>query len=183
MNLDQIIQIYIPAIECALKDILERARGNNLEELHNMMAYHLGWIGEEAGEKATGKRIRPLLLLLTTQSAGGKWQNALPAAAAVELIHNFSLIHDDIEDNSPIRRGRPTVWTKWGIPLAINTGDAMFTLAHLAMLDMEKYTNPRITLASLKTLQNTKSPLLKKVVIKHLNYFGAMRYKKNAIKA
>jgi geranylgeranyl diphosphate synthase type I len=71
------------------------------------------------------------------------------------LIHNFSLIHDDIEDNSPLRRGRPTLWTKWGLPLAINTGDSMFTLAHLALLRLEKTTNPQITLAATNVLQNT----------------------------
>jgi len=81
-----------------------------------MLAYHMGWKGEGAGPKATGKRIRPLLVLLTCAAAGEDWHCALPAGAAVELLHNFSLIHDDIEDNSPLRRGRPTVWTRWGIP-------------------------------------------------------------------
>jgi geranylgeranyl diphosphate synthase type I len=99
-----------------------------------MLAYHLGWEGEGASPEARGKRIRPLLLLLTCAAAGGEWQRALPAAAAVELIHNFSLIHDDIQDNSPLRRGRPTVWKRWGIPQAINSGDAMLTLAHLSAL-------------------------------------------------
>jgi geranylgeranyl diphosphate synthase type I len=58
---------------------------------------------------------------------------AIPAAAGIELLHNFSLIHDDIEDNSLTRRGRPAVWTLWGIPQAINSGDGMFTIAHLAI--------------------------------------------------
>jgi geranylgeranyl diphosphate synthase type I len=74
---------------------------------------------------------------LTCAAAGGAWKDSLPAAAAVELVHNFSLIHDDIEDNSPLRRGRPTVWKKWGVPQAINTGDAMLTLAHLTLLGLE----------------------------------------------
>jgi geranylgeranyl diphosphate synthase type I len=120
-----------------------------------MMAYHMGWEGEGAGPEATGKRIRPILVLLTTQAAGGDWQRALPGAAAVELIHNFSLIHDDIEDNSPLRRGRPTLWTQWGIPLAINTGDAMFTLAHLTLLKLAETTNSRITLAATNVMQET----------------------------
>jgi geranylgeranyl diphosphate synthase type I len=74
-----------------------------------------------------------MLVLLATESAGGNWETALPAAAAVELVHNFSLIHDDIQDNSPLRRGRETVWKKWGIPQAINAGDSMFALAHIAL--------------------------------------------------
>ena len=87
-----------------------------------LISYHLGWEGEGAGHEAQGKRIRPMLLLLSCASGGGDWKNALPAAIAVELVHNFSLVHDDIQDNSPLRRGRPTLWTKWGIPQAINMG-------------------------------------------------------------
>jgi geranylgeranyl diphosphate synthase type I len=155
MRTDQLIQTYLPSIEEALSEAVERANGSGLEDLHQMMAYHMGWIGEGAGSKTSGKRIRPLLVLLTTQAAGGNWQQALPAAVAVELIHNFSLIHDDIEDNSPLRRGRPTVWKKWSIPLAINTGDAMFTLAHLAMLDLQKNNNSRTTLEAVNILQNS----------------------------
>jgi len=63
---------------------------------------------------------------------------ALPAAAAVELIHNFSLVHDDVQDNSPKRRGRSTVWTKWGVPMAINVGDALFVIAYQAIMDLSK---------------------------------------------
>jgi geranylgeranyl diphosphate synthase type I len=149
MSLDQLIHIYRPAIEDTISKVVSRANGDGLDELHQMMNYHLGWAGEGAGPQATGKRIRPLLVLLTTQAAGGDWSKALPAAAAVELIHNFSLIHDDIEDNSPLRRGRPTLWAKWGIPLAINAGDSMFTLAHLAMLDLQENTTPSITLGAM----------------------------------
>ena len=108
----------------------------DLSEYYAMLEYHLGWGGQTAGRAsgaaAKGKRIRPLLCLLCASAAGGDWRQALPVAAAVELIHNFSLIHDDIQDNSPLRRGRPTVWQQWGQAQAINAGDAMFTLAHLA---------------------------------------------------
>jgi geranylgeranyl diphosphate synthase type I len=93
-----------------------------------MLGYHLGW----HDSAAPGKRIRPLLCLLCCSATGGDWHVALPVAAALELIHNFSLIHDDIQDNSELRRGRPTLWTRWGTAQAINAGDAMFTQAHLA---------------------------------------------------
>jgi geranylgeranyl diphosphate synthase type I len=155
MSLDNLIQVYRPVLENTLHEAIQRASTPGLEELSEIMAYHLGWIGEGAGPKTTGKRIRPLLVLITTQAAGGKWQNALPAAAAVELIHNFSLIHDDIEDNSPLRRGRPTIWKRWGIPLAINAGDAMFTLAHLAILNLRGKTNAYTTLDAVYTFQKT----------------------------
>ncbi len=105
-----------------------------------MMRYHLGWIdadGQPCGSalehETRGKRIRPILLLLCAESAGGDPSDAMSAAAAVELLHNFSLIHDDIQDRSTKRRGRATVWALWGMAQAINAGDAMYTLAYLAM--------------------------------------------------
>jgi geranylgeranyl diphosphate synthase type I len=70
---------------------------------------------------------------LVCDASGGQWEQALPAAAAIELLHNFSLIHDDIEDDSDTRRGRATVWTLWGIPQAINAGDSMFASAFDAL--------------------------------------------------
>lgn len=127
----------IAAIEDDLRAVVQHANGPGLGELHTMLAYHLGWEGEGAGPKATGKRVRPLLVLLTCAAGGGDWQQALPAASAVELIHNFSLIHDDIQDDSEQRRGRPTLWRKWGVPQAINAGDAMFALAHLSLEHLE----------------------------------------------
>lgn len=97
-----------------------------------MLQYALGWV-DQYGEPyhiPTGKRIRPVIVLLTTEAAGGNWQSALPAAAAVELLHNFSLVHDDIQDNSPLRHNRPTVWKVWGEANAINIGDALYTMAY-----------------------------------------------------
>ncbi len=100
-----------------------------------MMQYHLGWIDEDFAPTTggTGKRLRPIMCLLTCQATGGDPDQALPAAAAIELVHNFSLVHDDIEDKSDLRRGRPTVWKVWGVPQAINAGDGLIALAHLAM--------------------------------------------------
>jgi geranylgeranyl diphosphate synthase type I len=114
--------------------------------LGEMISYQMGWTGQGAGPEASGKQIRPKMVLLSCAAAGGKWQKALPAAAAVELIHNFSLIHDDIEDHSEFRRGRPTIWKIWGIPQAINTGDAIFALANAALLRLEKSIPPETLL-------------------------------------
>ncbi len=102
---------------------------------HGMMHYHMGWRDEQMQpvDVHAGKQIRPVICLLACQAAGGSWQQAVPAAAAIELLHNFSLIHDDIEDASPTRRGRQTLWTIWGMEQAINAGDAMFAFAHLAL--------------------------------------------------
>lgn len=104
-------------------------------DLDLMLRYHLGWV-DEHGHSADfypGKQIRPLLLLLCAEIAGGDWHQAVPAAAAVELLHNFSLIHDDIEDGSALRRGRPTLWKIWGVPMAINAGDTLFVIAHAVL--------------------------------------------------
>lgn len=121
-----------------IRRVVHNSKNREAEELNQMLGYALGWEGEGSGETAQGKRIRPVLLLLVTEAAGGDWHRALPAAAAIELLHNFSLIHDDIEDSSHIRRGRPTLWKQWGIPHAINTGDMMFALANHAILDLSK---------------------------------------------
>jgi geranylgeranyl diphosphate synthase type I len=105
--------------------------------IEEMIAYHLGWSDPH---ESSGKRIRPLLVLLCCQACGGDWEKALPAASAIEWIHNFSLIHDDIQDRSEMRRGRPTVWKVWGTAQAINTGDAIFALSRLSnqrMLELE----------------------------------------------
>lgn len=155
MTLEKLVTEMLQAVEEELQQVVARANGPGLAELHHMLAYHLGWEGDGAGPEARGKRIRPLLVLLVSAAAGGAWQCARPAAAAIELVHNFSLIHDDIEDNSPLRRGRVTLWKKWGVPQAINTGDAMFTLAHLAMLELEKSTTPAIALQAARILHET----------------------------
>jgi geranylgeranyl diphosphate synthase type I len=115
----------------------------------------MGWDSDASQSSLIGKRIRPLLVLLVTEAGEGDFQAALPAAAAVELVHNFSLIHDDIQDQSPMRRGRDAVWKRWGIAQAINAGDAMFSLAHLAILRLNETTNPEIALKASRLLQET----------------------------
>jgi geranylgeranyl diphosphate synthase type I len=103
--------------------------------LWNMATYAMGWSGDGAGPETTGKRIRPLLCLLVCGGCGADWRAALPAAGAVELIHSFSLIHDDIQDGDATRRGRPTVWKLHGSAQAINVGDAIFTLAYSVLAE------------------------------------------------
>lgn len=106
--------------------------------LTGMARYHLGWMSPsfEPVHPETidrGKRIRPLVALLSCAAVGGDPPRAAPLAAAIELLHNFTLVHDDIQDQSPTRRHRPTVWSLWGSSQAINAGDALFAGAHLAL--------------------------------------------------
>lgn len=127
--------VMLPAIENELRRFIARLDEPHTHPFHEMITYHMGWSGEGAGPEAQGKRIRPLLVLLTCAACGGEWQSALPVAAGIELIHNFSLVHDDIQDRSELRRGRPTTWKKWDLAQAINAGDALFILAHQAVLE------------------------------------------------
>lgn len=98
--------------------------------LYEMLRYHLGLDGSASG---SAKRLRPLIGLLAYASLTGDYHLALPGAAAVELGHNFSLVHDDIEDRDVERRHRAALWAIHGIPQAINAGDTLFVLSRLAL--------------------------------------------------
>ena len=115
--------------------------------LRNMLEYHFGWRDEQFEPVAggnSGKKLRPVMALLAYQGAlesqnapyGSAMdiEPALPLAAALEMIHNYSLIHDDIEDQDRTRRGRPTLWAVWGEPKAINAGDCLNMLAFRRLL-------------------------------------------------
>jgi geranylgeranyl diphosphate synthase type I len=125
----------LPVEVTAARDVVEPALRRAVDELAPAMReisrYHFGWV--DASGKDTpgggGKALRPALTLLSAQAAGGDPDEALPAAVAVELVHNFSLLHDDVMDNDTERRHHPTAWTVFGIPAAILAGDALLTLA------------------------------------------------------
>jgi geranylgeranyl diphosphate synthase type I len=110
-------------------------------DLYRMLRYHLGWLDAElqpvtgeARRRAGGKKIRGALCLLACEAAGGDPQAAVPGAAAVEFVHNFSLIHDDVEDEDAERRHRPTVWKRWSVAHAVNAGSNMQALVNTAGL-------------------------------------------------
>jgi geranylgeranyl diphosphate synthase type I len=121
---------YQPFISAALRAELA---GKSLP-LYDALRYHMGWVDEHGkpSDSGGGKAFRPTLCLLSCEAAGGLPERALPAAVALEFVHNFSLIHDDIQDRDRTRRGRPTVWAIWGIPVAVVAGDAMLKVADLA---------------------------------------------------
>lgn len=128
---------YLPALEAELRELLSSPSPLYAHQ-YSMVQYHMGWLDADLTprEGKAGKRVRPLLLLLSCEAAGGKPDLAMPAAVAVEVLHNFSLLHDDIEDASDTRRGVPTVWSRWGAPLAINAGDGLYALAHVALTNL-----------------------------------------------
>ena len=135
-SFDRFAQRWLPLLEAEMRSVLT-GRDAAPAQHYQMMHYHMGWLDEafQPGSFETGKRIRPMLCLLACEAVGGDPATALPAAAAVEILHNFSLIHDDIEDGDKTRRHRPTVWKRWGVPQAINAGDGMFALAFTSLLN------------------------------------------------
>jgi geranylgeranyl diphosphate synthase type I len=97
-----------------------------------MIRYHFGY--DRDGRTKAGKRLRPQLLLRTALEEGGTIEHALDAAIAIEILHNYSLVHDDIEDDDRLRHGQLTVWAQFGRAHGINAGDALCALAYLALL-------------------------------------------------
>jgi len=110
---------------------LRAAVGTLPSSMRRIAGYHFGWWNKDGQPEAAngGKAIRPTLVLLCAQAVGGVPASALPAAAAVELVHNFSLLHDDVLDGDVTRRHRPTAWSLFGLEAAILAGDALLALA------------------------------------------------------
>jgi geranylgeranyl diphosphate synthase type I len=126
---------YRDSVQDELKEIINRTPTS----LRNILRYHMGWENEKgcARQGKSGKLVRSILHLLSCQAVGGDATQVFPSAAAVEFVHNLSLIHDDIQDRSHERHGRPTVWKLWGKSQAINIGDFMFALAALALIKLK----------------------------------------------
>lgn len=118
-----------PALRAAVATLPPTMRG--------LAEYHFGWRDERGRPVSAygGKAVRPLLALLAAEAVGGSAEVAVPAAVAVELVHNFSLIHDDIMDGDQTRRHRPTVWKVHGVGPAILVGDALLDLAYRSLPD------------------------------------------------
>ncbi|MCC6314691.1 MAG: polyprenyl synthetase family protein [Thermomicrobiales bacterium] len=141
---DRIIAPYLDAALAALDGPAPLLAG--------MARYHLGLVDAALeplppGGADRGKRIRPAVALLAAGAVGGDPATAAPLGAALELLHNFTLVHDDVQDESPTRRHRATVWRLWGIGQAINAGDALFAVAHLPLHHLvEVGADPRLTL-------------------------------------
>lgn len=96
-----------------------------------MLLRHFGYA--PYGPARRGKRLRPQMVMRVATGEGAPLEHALDAAVAVEIFHNYSLVHDDIEDRDELRHGRPTLWSAYGIPGAINAGDAMCALSFLSL--------------------------------------------------
>lgn len=151
-DLNLILEAYLTGLNNFLKNILSATLSAEENELYKIFRYHLGL--DDPTEKQ-GKRLRAILTLLCCEGTGTEWRTALPAAAAIELIHNFSLIHDDIEDNGAIRRGKTAVWKHWGLAKGLNAGDAMFALAFQSLGQLRDNVRNEITLDAFELLGET----------------------------
>jgi geranylgeranyl diphosphate synthase type I len=132
-----LLERYAAAIDEQIETILY----DGAPYVADMNSYFFGWLDESFNRVENvnkGKRLRPIMTLLACEALTGDHTPALPLAAVVEIIHNYSLIHDDIADRDEERRGRPTLWKIWGDGLAINAGDALYTLAYKTILNMQR---------------------------------------------
>jgi geranylgeranyl diphosphate synthase, type I len=153
IDVGQIYARYRGDLQAALRAALPTE--SVTPDLYDILRYHLGWLDANLAPTSAhgGKSIRPTLCLLSCEAVSGDFRQALPAAVALELLHNFSLIHDDIEDRGLERRGRATVFALWGEPLAVNAGDAMLIVSELALADAAAAArDPAITLTQLRLL-------------------------------
>lgn len=123
---------YLPELEAAL----QKAVGTTPSPLVAAARYVMGWEDADGRLMVTGgKRIRPALCLFTAETLGGRALDAMPGAVAIELVHNFSLVHDEIQDHDFERHHRPTTWARLGEGQAINVGDFLYTRAVRALTD------------------------------------------------
>jgi geranylgeranyl diphosphate synthase type I len=153
MQLNDRFATYLPWVEDEMRAVLA-APHESVARHYGIMQYHLGWVDSEfhPAEHPAGKRLRPLLCLLACEVCGGDPRQAVPAAAALELLHNFSLLHDDIEDNSPVRRHQPAAWVTFGLAQALNAGDGMFSLAFRTLMRLAgRGVSPATTLEVVRT--------------------------------
>lgn len=125
-------------------------------------AYHLGWVDAD-GRPANGggKAVRAALALLSARAAGAPVEVGVPGAVAVELVHNFSLVHDDLMDRDVQRRHRPTVWAMWGASTAILVGDAMLSLAHQVLAEAGGLVGDRNATAASAVLARSTRELIR----------------------
>lgn len=136
----------LPSMFDRYRTLLEGAMSDAVPPLENhpvntLLRYHLGWSDQEGNPSPTpasqGKALRPTLCMFACDALHGDPRLAAPAAASLELIHNFSLVHDDIQDRGYERRHQPTVWALWGTAPALVAGDAMQSLGDFTSISFE----------------------------------------------
>ena len=133
-QLPEMFRKYRPSINAAMRNTLTQ----DSPRVYDMLRYYLGWVDEEGNPTAAteGKFLRPTLCLFACEASGGSVRQAMPAAVALELIHNFSLIHDDIQDQDETRHHRKTLWAVWGTPKALVAGNVLRAIADASLMGL-----------------------------------------------
>ncbi len=130
---------FLAKYQAPLQAALQASLSTSIPPLGTTLRYHMGWETPEGVpvQATSGKGLRPALCLFTCEAVGGNAMNAMPAAVALELIHNFSLVHDDIQDLDLERHGRETVWAVWGKPKAMIAGNSMRSYADATLYKLQ----------------------------------------------
>lgn len=151
-NIKTILNKYTVDIDETITGLL----ADSPDFMRGVINYHFGWADQNFAPAKfdRGKMFRPTMSLLVFEALTGNHRAALPVAASIEIIHNFSLLHDDIEDNDVERRGRATAWKIWGKPLVINVGDYLYSLAYKALYQLDTQRFPPETLLAVFRLMN-----------------------------
>lgn len=134
VSLPEVLLRYRSEVSCALR----RALSQDDPEVYNLLKYYMGWVDNQGTptEGMGGKALRPTLCLFACEAVGGIKEMAMPAAVALEFIHTFSLIHDDIQDGDETRHNRETLWKIWGVPKALVAGNVLRVVADQALHEM-----------------------------------------------
>ncbi|MCX7013435.1 MAG: polyprenyl synthetase family protein [Candidatus Sumerlaeota bacterium] len=128
-------------------------RGEAVDNLYDATLYALGLDCDD--RILRGKRVRPVLCLQTCEALGGLVERAMPFACAIELMHNFCLVHDDLEDGDRVRRDRPSVWVQYGVPHAINIGDHLLSKVFVLLTDEANGLDPDLRLSQMRLVSET----------------------------
>jgi geranylgeranyl diphosphate synthase type I len=156
------LQAMNAALDRELGRLSQRVGSSQSALLTEMVQYHLGL--RKSGDRP-GKRLRANIALLTCEALGRRYADAVWAAIAVELVHNFSLVFDDVQDRDELRRGRPSVWKVWGVGQAINAGAALEALVTRAVVDLLPLRDADRTRPALSLLSETMLALCRGQVL------------------
>ena len=133
MTLPDLVTRYQESLESTLKTTLE----DRQHPLYHLIKYQMGWMDEDGARQfEPSLRLHPTLTLSICEALGGDTSKANPGAMAIEMLHQFTRVHDDIQDGTPDHGSRPSVWWVWGPAQAINTGDALHVLGRLLLFNM-----------------------------------------------
>ena len=130
---------FLTKYEVIISDYLKSSVLSYDGDISKYINNYFGWEDKDLVNSYLGKAFRPALCIALCDSLSGDINAALPCSISVELVHNFSLIHDDIEDNDKLRRHKPTLWTIWGIPKALITGNSILVLGNQKLEELLEY--------------------------------------------